>query len=65
MPFSFPDGTIKCIFEDGDEERNIGNMAKWRDAVNNIDVVDRKVLCPFSCSTSAIDAGKIEFDIMA
>ena len=58
-------GSDYTYVEDGDKERNIGNMAKWRDAVNNIDVVDRRVLCPFSCSTSAIDAGNIEFDIMA
>ena len=58
----FEDKTLH--FSQFNKDYNSGNLAKVVDAMNNHDVIDSNVLCPWSCSTSCRGAGRISFDLM-
>jgi predicted GIY-YIG superfamily endonuclease len=59
------------IFEDKtkslakfDKDYNSGRLAMVVDAMNNQDIINRNILCPFGCSTNCREAGEIPLDLM-
>ena len=59
------------IFEDKtihlakfNEDFNSEKLSRVVDAMNNKDVINKNVLCPWSCTTSCRDCGKINLDTM-
>ena len=58
----FEDKTLEFLRYNNDF--NSGQLSRVCEAMRNNHIIDRNVLCPWSCSTSCKDAGRISLDIL-
>ena len=58
----FCDKTIQ--YEKYQSDYDSQKLCRIIDAMNNNDIIDRNILCPWGCSTSFRERGSVPFDIM-
>ena len=46
------------------EDYDSGDLSRVVDAMNNIDIINNNILCPWSCSTNFQESGRLAFDLM-